>query len=761
MTRMIKIVLLQTLLFCSPIFVLAVQVPDTGQTKCYANGGEIPCPQHGEVFYGQDAQYAGSARSYTKLGQNGVEMSDTATQEEGWIMTRDNVTGLIWEIKTHDGSIHDLYNLYSWYDSNPTTNGGDPGEPGDGTDTEDFINAVNAQYFGGFADWRMPTVKELSSLVNSDFFYPIPTIDALWFPYTGLYGYWSSTTDAGNMSYAWRVDFGVGVRTVAVHYTAKGNNNYMRAVRAGQSEPLGNLVDNEDGTITDTETGLMWQKATAPGTYTWQDALAYAEGLELPIGGYTDWRLPNRNELQTLLDYSQYSPSINLLLQTTTVSANYWSSTTDSGNTNYAWRVNFDYGYVYSWDKSYDYYVRAVRAGQSKVFATPQVQLDALMVLYNATDGDNWDNSTNWGVGIDARSWYGVSCDVDGNVIGVSLSDNGIAGPIPAEFGNLHNIELLELWGNQLSGSIPPQIGNLTQITVLNLRDNNLSGTIPPEIGNLINLERLYLDRNQLNGNIPIEIGNLHNIKVLSLWDNQISGSIPPEIGNLLNLYDLALDQNQLSGYIPIEIGNLTNIQSLYLYENQLSGSIPSQIGNLTQIMWLNLRDNQLSGSIPPEIGNLTNLEYLALCRNQLTGTIPAEIGRLSSLNTLRINDNLLSGELPVELRNLSSMNVLNIEEFDGLNIRDNCLTATDSELMIFLNEKDPDWQKYQCLVKGDIDANGGDPNIADLILALKIMDGMDMSSTYIRLAADVNADSKIGLPEALYILQKMVEIRE
>jgi hypothetical protein len=60
------------------------------------------------------------------------------------------------------------------------------------------------------------------------------------------------------------------------------------------------LIDNGNGTVTDTGSGLMWQKATAPGTYTWQAALSYCENLSL--AGHSDWRLPNRNELESLVD---------------------------------------------------------------------------------------------------------------------------------------------------------------------------------------------------------------------------------------------------------------------------------------------------------------------------------------------------------------------------------------------------------------------------------------------------------------------------
>ena len=84
-----------------------------------------------------------------------------------------------------------------------------------------------------------------------------------------------------------------------------------------------NFIDNGDGTISDTSTGLMWQKATAPGTYTWEQALTYCENLTLPAGGYSDWRLPNRNELQSIVDYSRYNPAIDTTFFPDTVDVYY------------------------------------------------------------------------------------------------------------------------------------------------------------------------------------------------------------------------------------------------------------------------------------------------------------------------------------------------------------------------------------------------------------------------------------------------------
>ena len=210
-TTQITLLSITFFLFLS-VFAFAGPVPDTGQTKCYDNSREVPCPQPGEAFYGQDAQYAGLTRSYTKLGQNGVALPDTATEADGWLMTRDNVTGLIWEVKTDDGGIHDKDNRYSWAEAQSV-----------------FIVQVNQQNFGGFSDWRLPTVKELTLLVNSGIPYPGPTIDTAWFPLTAS-GYWSSTTGAYNTYGAWLVGFYVGPAS----YYNKWYSHYVRAVRAGQ-----------------------------------------------------------------------------------------------------------------------------------------------------------------------------------------------------------------------------------------------------------------------------------------------------------------------------------------------------------------------------------------------------------------------------------------------------------------------------------------------------------------------------------------------
>ena len=121
-------------------------------------------------------------------------------------------------------------------------------------------------------------------------------------------------------------------------------------------------LNNGNGTVTDTSTGLMWQQDT-PNAMTWEQALSYCENSTL--AGYTDWRLPTKKELRRLVDYSRYNPAINITYFPDTVSSLYFASTTYAYNTNYAWGVTFAYGNDYMFDKLSSYYVRAVRGGQS------------------------------------------------------------------------------------------------------------------------------------------------------------------------------------------------------------------------------------------------------------------------------------------------------------------------------------------------------------------------------------------------------------
>ncbi len=274
---------------------------------------------------------------------------------------------------------------------------------------------------------------------------------------------------------------------------------------------------------------------------------------------------------------------------------------------------------------------------------------DALVALYHALDGPNWNLSDNWLSIAPLREWYGVTTGA-GRVVELDLSQNQLSGQIPADVGRLTGLTELDLFGNQLTGGIPPAIGNLDKVTRLSLWANQLSGSIPAELGDMESLEWVALGINELTGGIPPELGNLETLTHMDFTLNQLSGPIPAELGNLPNVVWIGLWSNQLSGPIPAELGNLTGLTQLDLDHNQLSGPIPAELGSLVNLDELWLRHNRLSGAIPPELGNLSNLTVLGLGHNQLTGEIPAELGRLENLRRVYLLGNQFSGCVPAEL---------------------------------------------------------------------------------------------------------------
>ena len=333
-----------------------------------------------------------------------------------------------------------------------------------------------------------------------------------------------------------------------------------------------------------------------------------------------------------------------------------WSGTVTPSKAGYAFTPeNRTYTNLVADAANEDYSAGLLPFACSNVTEIPQAECEALVALYNSTNGTGWADHTGWLMTNTPCSWFGVACAA-GHVTDLALSVNQLSGSLPAELGNLSNLTHLYLSGNHLTGSLPVGLSSLTNFTHLYMHYNQLSGSIPPELGNLQNLTNLDLERNQLTGGIPAELGNLINLSALDLSDNQLSGSIPAELGNLINLSALDLGSNQLIGSIPAALGSLTNLTQVSLYGNQLSGSIPAALGNMTNFTRLDFRLNHLTGSLPAEFGNLTNLTLLWLHGNQLTGGLPAELGNLANLTDLGLGNNQLSGSIPAELGNLTNL---------------------------------------------------------------------------------------------------------
>ena len=190
---------------------------------------------------------------------------------------------------------------------------------------------------------------------------------------------------------------------------------------------------------------------------------------------------------------------------------------------------------------------------------------NALRTLYEATDGPNWTNNSNWLTDAPLGDWHGVTTDDAGRVVQLSLEVNNLHGSIPHQLGLLGSLTRLYLTGNHLTGTISPNLGLLTNLKTLALGNNKLFSFIPATLGDLTNLQELYLSNNNLIGRIPPELGKLANLKTLALDNNDLDGSIPPELGNLANLEVLHLHDNNFRGPFPASLQNLRNLTYLTL----------------------------------------------------------------------------------------------------------------------------------------------------------------------------------------------------
>ncbi len=302
------------------------------------------------------------------------------------------------------------------------------------------------------------------------------------------------------------------------------------------------------------------------------------------------------------------------------------------------------------------------------VFTILEPDREALKALYTATNGAGWTNSANWNSNLPLSSWYGITTSSN-RVTAIDLHQNNLLGKLPAEIGNLTQLQQLLLRENSISDTIPGQIGNLVNLNTLSLYENQLSGSIPLSLYNLTNLETIELGYNQLTGTISNQIGNLINLRNLILCSNQLTGNFPSTFFNLNNLKVIDVQNNQLSGSISPLWGNLLALGSLYLSNNNFTGSIPTEFGNLSQLKDLYLSSNQLTGAIPSSIWNLTNLETISLANNQLTGTIQIQIGNLKKLKELWIGSNQLSGGIPIQIDSLRQLIHFDISSnnFDGI----------------------------------------------------------------------------------------------
>jgi Protein of unknown function (DUF1566) len=243
-------------------------MPDTGQDTCYNGAALVACTSGnsgvGATFPGQDGRFGRDAKAtsgtlvkqgggaagfdYTKVANNGSDVpAGTAlgTGATDWACTRDNVTGLLWEVKVNDNTQLRHYDwVYTWYSTDAATNGGDPGTPSSSNpgavcetagrcDTQTFTADVNASALCGFTDWRMPALRELQTIVHHGVINP--SIDTTYFPNTGnsvtqSFDFWTATTEAGGTYAAWFLYFGQP-STDGAATSAKSGGSHIRLVR--------------------------------------------------------------------------------------------------------------------------------------------------------------------------------------------------------------------------------------------------------------------------------------------------------------------------------------------------------------------------------------------------------------------------------------------------------------------------------------------------------------------------------------------------
>jgi hypothetical protein len=299
---------------------LSYPIVGTMQTYCYGDSGSIPCPEEGEAFSGQDGNYSGLESAYLDNG---------------------------------DGTITDLNTGLMWQK-----------DPGDKMTFDEAVAGADSFSLAGYDDWRLPTIKELYSLIqfsgtdpsSDDHTGLVPFIDDDYFVFT--YGdatdervidsqFASSTTYVGgnDLSGAGQM-FGVNFADGRIKGYGYGGNNpngdklfYVLYVRGNSSYGINDFVDNNNGTITDNATGLTWMQDDSNVSMDWEDALSYCENLS--FADHDDWRLPDAKELQSIVDYSRSpdstgSATIDPLFSSTQITAEngnldypyYWTSTT-------------------------------------------------------------------------------------------------------------------------------------------------------------------------------------------------------------------------------------------------------------------------------------------------------------------------------------------------------------------------------------------------------------------------------------------------
>lgn len=234
---MVSTVFSQTDVLFNSGFEALIHLNDTGIIGAgdYPTGNNVTCasnlsaPQDCNV--GRDANSSTNNNSdghagfsFTKLDTNGQPLSSTVTN---WTCVKDNVSGLVWEVKTTTSGVHNMGNTYQW--GGLTAIGiNHPNSQGVYHDSwNDLVQESNDNSFCGFSNWRVPNIKELSSIINKNIINP--AVDENYFPNTISDSYWSSEPFAGDELVAWFLYFDNGYES----FNNRTVSARIRLVRSG------------------------------------------------------------------------------------------------------------------------------------------------------------------------------------------------------------------------------------------------------------------------------------------------------------------------------------------------------------------------------------------------------------------------------------------------------------------------------------------------------------------------------------------------
>ncbi len=253
---------------------------------------------------------------------------------------------------------------------------------------------------------------------------------------------------------------------------------------------------------------------------------------------------------------------------------------------------------------------------------TAQVNIQdslALVALYDATNGDQWKNNSNW-LFDPVSTWYGITLQGD-RVYVISLYDNGLEGYIPDEIGELTGLVEIDLSLGNFTGGIPNVFWDMPNFYQLSLRNCGLTGEIPSSLGSCPQFARLTVTGNQLTGTVPASLAACTGLMHLLISSNNLSGPFPPVIESFEHLEQLEISRNDFSGPIPAWVASMEDLWWFFIDDNQFSGLTPF-LGDKPNLTHFNISNNPLTGNLEDILGSYPTLQYGNIDNTDITGVL-------------------------------------------------------------------------------------------------------------------------------------------